>query len=304
LYRRRMGDSLESAMVSRICPDATVEQAAGMFGRIQEAINERLDRMKGADGGNMMITKYRCDNCKNTDQSAFLEDYKHGQVTCTNCGMVIEDRKIHDGEWKRQFSGEENPSQHGPTPDPRFSSSHNLRTNMNAGAGRGAGSNVTKKQLLDLKKVQDKIEMDLSNMKEDGTVKRTREGYKDQQKRTVFVMLDETSQSLQLHEQVVQKAQSHFADYRNKHETVQQRDLIAAGCLLMAYRELVAKGEEVMKRLNGVKRKRENPSQAVSSYEDLHPFPCHRCATRFSTKKDLRLHSRQCTIPLPVKEER
>ena len=59
-------------------------------------------------------TKYICKNCGNREQNRFEENTSQGQVTCRVCAVVAQDHKIHEGEWKRQFEGDVNPSFHGP----------------------------------------------------------------------------------------------------------------------------------------------------------------------------------------------
>mmetsp|Transcript_26335 Transcript_26335/g.42659 ORF Transcript_26335/g.42659 Transcript_26335/m.42659 type:complete len:314 (-) Transcript_26335:31-972(-) len=308
-------DDVERSIVERIAAGKTVSDAEEIIPRLKDATKARLDSQQVPEAAKLMTTKYKCTFCKNNDQGWFEEDPKHGQVTCKGCGTVIEDRKIHDGEWKRQFSGEENPSQHGPAPDPRFSSGHNLRTNITSGSGRGAGQNVTKKELVDLKMIQNTVEMNLSNMKFGNDVRKTRIGYKDQQKKEVFLILDEIGNSLQLHDAVITNAQGYFADFRDAHEQIQQRDLVTAACLILSLRTLSASGEDVYhtdsgKSVAGVKRKAEDSADLVIaarqqrivkpkveklSFEQLHPFNCPKCNKGYSNKKDLRLHSKRCT---------
>lgn len=256
-------------------------------------------------------TSYRCPNCKNNMQGMFEEDHQHGQVTCKRCGVVVQDRKVHDGEWKRQFSGEENPSQHGPAPDPRFSSGHNLRTNLSQGSGQGAGSQTSKKDLMDLKNAQERVEMNLSNLKFGIGVHATRIGYKDKMKRAVFIEIEEVGQSLQLHEVVIREAQTLFADFRDAVEQLTQRETITAACMLIALRNAQNAGEDVFSAgkdsvsgsssSNSNKRARDEgtqPSLKVSkpklTFEQLHPFKCPKCGRIFGSKKDVRFHFRTC----------
>lgn len=268
-------------------------------------------RSKVADAANLLTTNYRCPNCRNTDQGLFLEDYKHGQVTCRRCGVVVEDRRVHDGEWKRQFSGDDNPSQHGPAPDPRFSSGHNLRTHITGGSGKGAGSKMSKKDLTDLKTFQDRIEMDLSNITATSSdLQRTRIGYKDQQKKKVFMLIEDVGASLHLHDKVVQTAQGYFAAYRDALEQVQQRDAITAACLILALREVHKAGEATRSGAAsaigpGMKRKlgdgaESSKAKKTATFEDMHPFACKFCSKRFSNAKDRRIHMRACSAKKPA----
>ncbi len=250
---------------------------------------------------------YRCSNCKNRKPGLFEEDKRHGQVTCRVCGLVVQDRKVHDGEWKRQFSGEENPSQHGPAPDTRFSSGHNLRTNLSGGVGTEAGSQVSRKELMDLKNAQERVEMNLSNLKFNTNVYATRIGYKDKMKRMVFAQIEDVARSLQLHEVVIHEAQSLFSDFRDAIEQLTGRETVVAACIIIALRKthesgktvLTGDGESSMNQERGEKRLNETVvSRAVKpklSFEQLHPFKCPKCSNMFGTKKDVRFHLKSCS---------
>jgi hypothetical protein len=312
---------LEAQVVERLAPGRSVSAAEQFIPALLDKQAARLSKHRMVEGAKLLSTEHRCKYCKNTDQGTFEEDTAHGQVTCTRCGTVVEDRKIHDGEWKRQFEGDENPSQHGPVPDSRFSSGHNLRTNINAGSGQGAGANVSKKDLQDLKNIQEKVEMNLSNMKFGIDVRTTRIGYKDKQKREVFTMIEELAGSMQLHDKVVAEAQGLFADYREAMEQIQQRDLVAAACVVQALRTTVKAGQAMYQDAApaspgaagstsagelGKKRKfgaefgagagdpAAKRASGAPTFETLHPFACKKCARQFGTKKDMRFHLRTC----------
>jgi transcription initiation factor TFIIIB Brf1 subunit/transcription initiation factor TFIIB len=62
-----------------------------------------------------------CDNCKNADEALFVEEYKSGDVICLRCGTVALEHAVYDGDWTRNFEGEESSSQIGPRPDPLLS---------------------------------------------------------------------------------------------------------------------------------------------------------------------------------------
>ena len=63
----------------------------------------------------------RCENCKNTDETLFVEEYKSGDVICAACGAVAVEHAQYAGDWARSFEGEESTSQIGPRPDPLLS---------------------------------------------------------------------------------------------------------------------------------------------------------------------------------------
>mmetsp|Transcript_13135 Transcript_13135/g.24348 ORF Transcript_13135/g.24348 Transcript_13135/m.24348 type:complete len:319 (+) Transcript_13135:203-1159(+) len=294
-------ESLEKLVLERLAPTRTMEQINNWIPRLIETTRERLEKKRKVDNAKMITTQYACSFCKNRDQGLFKEDNQHGQVVCTSCGSVVMDRKVHDGEWKRQFSGDDNPSQHGPVPDPHLSSSHNLRTNITLGSGKGAGAKVTKKELADLKNVQDKVELNLSNMKFDVEHRTTRIGYKDKQKKEVFTILEEVGNSLQIHEKVIGIAKGYFADYREAQEQVIQRDAVEAASLILALRSSSEALQKSPSGTQGIKRVRDPNSAPVPrtvrpkvTLKELHPFVCKKCGRPCGTKKDLRFHSRSC----------
>jgi len=203
------------------------------------------------------------------------------------------DRKIYDGEWKRQFEGSESVSQHGPAADARFSSAHNLRTNISGGTGKGAGSKVTKSEIKELKAMQEQIEMNLSNMDHDPredadkTEKKTRIGYKDKMKREQFAVMDDLGRSLQLHDRIIQLAQSYFATIRDAEERLMQKNAVTAACMIMAMRKLANDDRIGMKRLipEGGFGIVGGASKKVAT-----GFKCKFCGREFAVKKDRRLH--------------
>uniref|UniRef100_A0A7S3PQ86 C2H2-type domain-containing protein n=1 Tax=Aplanochytrium stocchinoi TaxID=215587 RepID=A0A7S3PQ86_9STRA len=298
--------SLEQQIVDRICPKSTVEEVKIYVPKIIKIDAEQLDKQTASIGDNLAMTHYKCESCGNADQVNFAEDRRHGQVTCTICGTVAQDHQIHDGAWKRQFTGEVNPSFHGPAPDPRFSSGHNLRTNMSLGSGEVGvgGTKITKKELRDLKNAQNDIEMNLTRYA-NADAKRTREGYKDKQKTEAFKILDDVCFSLQLHESVNQRSKQLFAAYRDSREQLQALKRVEAACLITAYYDIMAQGLAVKREKLGLAQ---DVTAAPSSkrqkgvmdtlpkkptYEQLHPFMCKVCQRRFNNKKMLRIHSKE-----------
>jgi DNA-directed RNA polymerase subunit RPC12/RpoP len=77
---------------------------------------EKRSVQKGSESraAKVVSKKYKCKNCDNKNQNRFAENTSEGHVTCRDCGVVALDHKIHEGEWKRRFEGDVNPSFHGP----------------------------------------------------------------------------------------------------------------------------------------------------------------------------------------------
>ena len=82
--------------------------------------------------------------------------------------------------------------------------------------------------------------------------RRTREGYKADQKKQAFLDMEQLGDSLRIHPQVVKKAQEEFASYRDKKEAVQQYDGVVAACLALAFREIGRAGGNVLKAKPGL----------------------------------------------------
>jgi len=214
-----------------------------------------------------------CPSCGNDNELNFEEDESRGQVTCLRCGTCVKDSSINDTEWVRQYEGDVNPSFHGPPPDEKFSSQYNLRT------GFAQGEMQPKSIHKELSLIQAKIDMGES----DGNAhkeKRTRQGYKDKSVMEATEQLKEYGEKLQLHERVVDRAATLFAQYRQEAETVRNAKGFKCAALIMAQREFSNRGL-------GIKRSRAN--EAVKE-EDLLPFQCPKCSVRFNSKKDLRYH--------------
>lgn len=168
-----------------------------------------------------------CENpdCRNDDETLFLEEYRSGDVICQKCGAVAMEHQAFDGDWTRNFEGEESTSQIGPRPDPLLSARYNLRTGMSAAPG------VSNARLRELRLAQEFVELNQSSFGAGDIVEhRTREGYKDKQKRKAFERLETAAERLRLNDALVTKAKGLFAAFRDNREHVQRFDeAVAAG---------------------------------------------------------------------------
>lgn len=220
--------------------------------------------------------------CRNSDEQDFEKDERVAQVTCKRCGFVLQERIVHDGEWQRQFEGEVNPTMHGPPPDPRFSTVYNLQT----GVANVPGST---RQAKDIALAQKNVEMNLSNMRK-GREGMTRDGYKDEMKRQFFEHLMEISDSMQLHRNILARAQTLFGHLRDDTPQLNNRFEHAAACLILACREKQKSGGELLaaSRSNGrsAARNETKPTGPV--------FLCKYCNMDFSLKRDKSEHQKYC----------
>jgi aspartate carbamoyltransferase regulatory subunit len=218
--------------------------------------------------------------CRNEDETEFEKDERIAQITCKVCGTVASERLIHDGEWKRKFEGEVNPSFHGPAPDFNFSSSHNLQTGAIEIPGQG------KKQARELSLTQKKVELNLSNMLDPKKEKKTRVGYKDQMKSEVFEVMQEIADSIQLHGSILQRAKTVFAEYRTDVEQLTNKFETAAACLILAFREkLKDEGETSVVDDAGV---------PIPQDDAILEFKCKYCQFPFSLARDRKFHQKIC----------
>lgn len=165
--------------------------------------------------------------CQNQLDENFEKDERMAQLTCILCGVEVLGRMVFDGEWERLFEGEVNPTSHGPKSDDRFSSAHNLGTNIVSLPG-----GLLSSQAKDLSSTQQEIEMNYNN----GT-KRTRQAYKDKMKTEMFQVIQDVGESVQLHRMVLERAKTLFARLRDDTEQLNNRYEHVAACIILALRE-------------------------------------------------------------------
>lgn len=172
-----------------------------------------------------------CPVCGNRSQENFTHDARGGDVICLGtdgqgCGTVIEEHHRHEGPAFRKFEGEEDKTHHGPAPNRLYSAQHNMRTSVAATGLKGATAAAR------LRQTAEQVELGLSNLgRDDGG---TRVGYKDQQKKRAFQIIDDAAQNLSLHKQVADRAHELFATIRDDKEKLQRFYLVVAACLAQA----------------------------------------------------------------------
>jgi transcription initiation factor TFIIIB Brf1 subunit/transcription initiation factor TFIIB len=187
----------------------------------------------------------RCQLCGNNDETFFITEYKSGDITCVKCGAIALEHVMFDGDWARNFEGEENTSSIGPKPNPLLSNSANLKTSFSS-----TQPGVSKAKLKQLRLISDVVELNQSNYSalgigsasaSDGAMneRKTREGYKDKQKLRAFDKFDSVAERLHLSESVVQKAKETFAAFRDNREHVTNFEETLSVCLIAAVEESV-----------------------------------------------------------------
>jgi hypothetical protein len=77
----------------------------------------------------------------------------------------------------------------------------------------------------------------LSNIGNDD--KRTRQGFKTQQKQKAFVLMKEMAANLNVHPLVIEKAKEEFTRYREVREALHHFEGSVVACLVIAFEELM-----------------------------------------------------------------
>ena len=199
----------------------------------------------------------KCTTCGNNDQSSFVLDPKQGDLICTNCGTIVSESIMHEGQQFRKFEGEEDRNHHGDAPNPLFSNSHNMGTSLGGvtfqtGAGMGgygSGGRGGGNMENILRNAHAYTEMNISQFGKEE--KKTRIGYKDRQKKDAFYQMTHAGDALGLHEAVVQRAKELFAGFRDDREMVQQFKGVIAACLSEAFDQLSRDGRQLLKKQAG-----------------------------------------------------
>lgn len=179
-------------------------------------------------------------NCNVCNNNVFEKDSKTFQNTCIYCGTVIDERCGSGYTYSETFQ----PFDH------NFSSKYNLRTS-------------TPDKYLN--RVQNRIEYIVN----DDENNRTRDGYKDNMKRKMIQQISDIGDSIQLHKSIIIKAQSYFSKYRDHFINLNEKNKVAAMCLILAYREL-------------------NKDKRIV-------FKCKKCSRTFSLLRDKNEHTKSCS---------
>ena len=202
-----------------LCADLTDQEFASIRKRIHETVimgkglhaNDPSDidpnLAVGPSASSHDIDKFKkCNNCGNNNQGDFDFDQKNGDVLCTNCGLVVAEKLMHEGSQYRKFEGEVDRNHHGDAPNPLYSNAHNLSTSLSgvtqtsgAGAGgwRSGGTGRGGRNYENIiRNAHAYTEMNISQFGK--TDRRTRTGYKDQQKKDAFRGMTHTGDALNL----------------------------------------------------------------------------------------------------------
>jgi len=219
--------------------------------------------------------------CRNEDEEYFEKDERMAQVTCKRCGTVVSERQIADKEWVRRFEEEDNPSFHGQPPDPKFSSARNLQTGVAKLPGR-------KTEDYELALAKRQVELNLSSMMSTTKERKTRVGYKDDDKEKVFAIMEDIGGAAQVHSKVIEHAKMIFAKYRDNVEQLTNRYEIAAACMIVAFRDKLAEEGEAKVIASGSVPVVDKDAEAALE------FKCKYCGLTFGIKRDKVFHQKKC----------
>ena len=231
-----LDDAVKARIVGLIAPaGTTMGEVDDLRRSVLGIFNEQKERMVNTAFSvpPQVVAKYVCGSCGNRRQELFLEA-TGGDVVCLGgdgegCGAVAEHHKMHEGSQYRKFEGEEDKSHHGPAPNKLYSASHNMRTNLVAFPGApGAAAKAAK-----LRQVSEQVELGLSNLGRKDE-RRTREGYKDAQKKRAFDIIAHAANNLNLNKPIVDRAQELFAAYRDAKEALHKFNTVIAACVTQA----------------------------------------------------------------------
>jgi len=183
-----------------------------------------------------------CNKCGNKDGKKLVLDEKTGDTICTGpdgigCGNIINDHEVDHGTNKRNFADDTEDNRYfGPKPDALMPDAYNMRTHISTKSNTGIGQDSNFRKLA---YTQETVEKNLSNIGTDD--RRTREGYKTQMKIDAWSIMQNLTEVLSLHQQVLQRAKEEFANYRDCKEQLNQFNGIVAACIVLAYEELSEK---------------------------------------------------------------
>ena len=190
------------------------------------------------DAAEQMSAQYACSRCKNNNQQDFIYDSKSGDIICLGkdregCGNIVQNHMIDEGAEFRVFAEEEDRNHHGGISDPLLPESENLRTSMFVGTSRDKGW----KKLF---RANQNLEMNLSTIGNDD--RRTRTGYRTQQKKQAFEMMANAMNKLGINRVVLDDAKALFARYRDVKEHVHDFNGVVGACIAIAYSENILSG--------------------------------------------------------------
>ena len=150
------------------------------------------------------------------------------------CGTVVAANALYEGEWTRNFEGEEDQSQNGAAFNPLMSGAYNLKTGLVA---------ASSKRLKSFQRRQNGIEMSLSKVcslrlvyqqtKRDD--KDTRTEYKDKKKQDAAFDMQRIASALNLTDAVVDLGHRYFCFYRDSLEKVNDMPKREVQCLILVH---------------------------------------------------------------------
>lgn len=254
----------------------------------------------------------RC-KCGNDDPTNFVIKEREGDVVCKGmtflmvvmvvCGTVVAANALYEGEWTRNFEGEEDQSQNGAAYNPLMSGAYNLKTGLISSSS---------KRLKSFQRRQNGIEMSLSKVPFwtflDRQTKRddkdTRTEYKDKKKQDAAFDMQRIASALNLTDAVVDLGHRYFCFYRDSLEKVNDMPKREVQCLILVHcacSYLVQALRKKREELASVQKQHVKESICQSALITRKSFICPKCNLDFVTERDLRFH--QCDAEIKNQEE-
>ena len=182
-------------------------------------------------------TQTHCKHCGNKDGALFVTDGWNADLICRKCGNVVRANQIQDKDWSRVKTSDDGKvmSSIGDKHDKRFSESHNLRVNFSGGQG------VSKAHLSRMQRAAAYLEQThhQDSVHRGQATGRTRDVYKDKDKRKIFERLEDVSARVGINMGVCNSAKDMYADVRDDREAMHNRDKMAVVCLFKAWQNMV-----------------------------------------------------------------
>jgi len=184
----------------------------------------------------------QCKNCGNQDGAYFVTDGWNADLICRKCGNIVRANQIQDKDWSRVKTSDDGKvmSTIGDKHDKRFGDSHNLRVNLAGGPGVNAS---TLRSMQRSAAYMEQIHHSDSVHRGHATG-RTRDVFKDKDKRKIFDRLEDVSSRVGINMGVCNSAKDMYAAVRDDREALHKRDKMAVVCLFTAWQQMVQQHSE------------------------------------------------------------
>lgn len=151
---------------------------------------------------------------------------EEGDFLCMDCGLVLVENDVSEGDWNRNFEDKEDTSQHGGAGDEFKSVSKNLETVRYAGGKRVPGLPMRTEDIGG------------TNLYGGNIDKRTRVSYKDKKKTEADNKIKIVTKKCGLPESVFGLARAKYSLYRDSMQKVQKNKTFTAQCIILGLQDI------------------------------------------------------------------